>query len=95
MREAFWRFAHRRYHNRRPPLGTEITLFLWGGFFAFVYSVAILEGWRPDGLAGVLVGVMLTIVPLTIGALHFRIRIEAGKGPDALYKKVISIIYRG
>ena len=45
-----------------------------------------MAGWRPD-VSEALVGIMLILASLAIGVLHRRIRIEASKGPDALYQK--------
>lgn len=46
------------------------------------------SGWKP-GIAEALVGTVLVGLPLVGGVLHRRIRLEAAKGPDALYRKRI------
>jgi ACR3 family arsenite efflux pump ArsB len=86
MQAAFWRFAHRHYQVKKPMLVTDIAMFLWFTFFALVYSGAVLSGWVP-GVAEAAVAILLIGAPLTLGILHRRIRIEAAKGPDALYRK--------
>ena len=86
MKAAFWRFAHMRYQRRKPMLLTDIAAFTWFAFFALVYGCALLTGWRPDVLETV-VGTLLVGVPLVGGVLHRRIRLEAAKAPDALYRK--------
>jgi hypothetical protein len=88
MKAAFWRFAHMRYQGRKPALLTDIAAFTWFTFFALVYGCALLAGWRPDILEAV-VGTILIGVPLVGGVLHRRIRLEAAKAPDALYRKRI------
>lgn len=49
----------------------------------------MLAGWLPTIIETV-VGVMLVVGPLALGLLHRRIRIEAAKGPDAIYRKRIA-----
>ncbi|MEJ8630129.1 hypothetical protein P0F65_10365 [Sphingomonas sp. I4] len=68
---------------------TEVALFSWFTFFTVVYGCAVLAGWLPTFIETVM-GVMLVISPLALGFLHRRIRIEAAKGPDALYRKRIA-----
>jgi ACR3 family arsenite efflux pump ArsB len=86
MKAAFWRFAHRHYQLKKPMLLTDMAMFMWFAFFALVYGEAVLNGWVP-GIAEVAVAILLLGAPLTLGILHRRIRIEAAKGPDALYRK--------
>jgi len=86
MRAAFWRFAHQHYQSRKPLLLVDVAAFTWFAFFALVYGAALLAGWSPDFIEG-LVGLLLVGGPLTLGVLHRRIRIEAAKAPDALYRK--------
>ncbi|WP_342249026.1 hypothetical protein [Sphingomonas sp. OTU376] len=86
MRAAFWRFAHRRYQFRKPLILVDVAAFSWFAFFALVYGAALLAGWVPDVMEA-LVGILLVGGPLTLGVLHRRIRIEAAKSPDALYRK--------
>lgn len=88
MKAAFWRFAHMRYQGRKPMLLTDIAAFTWFTFFALVYGCAVLAGWKP-GIPEALVGTVLVGLPLVGGVLHRRIRLEAAKGPDALYRKRI------
>jgi hypothetical protein len=92
MREAFWKFAHWRYQRRIPRALTELTLFSWGLLFLVVYAGALARGWTPDGIVGAIVGLLSTVAPLLIGALHWRIRTEAAKGYDALYRKLVSVM---
>lgn len=87
MRAAFWRFAHRRYQGRKPKLLTDIAAFVWFTLFALVYGGALAKGWLPSTIIEAVVGIALVGVPLTVGVLHRRIRIEAAKAPDALYRK--------
>jgi hypothetical protein len=89
MKAAFWRFAHRRYQGRKPKLITDIAAFVWFAFFVFVYGGALIAGWIPTTIMEAIVGIMLVGVPLGVGILHRRIRIEAIKAPDALYRKRI------
>lgn len=89
MRAAFWRFAHSHYQTKKPLLLAEVALFVWFTFFALAYGSAMLAGWLPTIIETV-VGMMLIVGPLAIGLLHRRIRIEAAKGPDALYRKRIA-----
>ena len=89
MKAAFWRFAHSHYQTKKPLLLAEVALFVWFTFFALVYGSAMLAGWLPTIIETV-VGVMLVVGPLALGLLHRRIRIEAAKGPDALYRKRIA-----
>jgi ACR3 family arsenite efflux pump ArsB len=84
----FWRVAHKYYRGKSPSVLTEAATFIWALFFILVYGAALLSGWRPD-VAEAFVGTVLIGVPLTIGVLHRRIRIEASKGSDALYRKRI------
>ena len=86
MRTAFWRFAHEHYQGRQPMLLVDVAAFTWFAFFAFVYGAALLVGWRPNASEAI-VGLLLIGGPLTVGVLHRRIRIEASKAPDALYRK--------
>jgi hypothetical protein len=86
MRAAFWRFAHQRYQTRRPSLLVDVAAFIWFAFFALVYTAALLAGWLPH-VVEVLVGLFLVGGPLFLGVLHRRIRIEAAKSSDALYRK--------
>jgi hypothetical protein len=86
MKAAFWRFAHQHYQSRTPLLLVDAAAFTWFAFFALIYVVALLAGWSP-GFIEVLVGLLLVGGPLTVGVLHRRIRIEAAKAPDALYRK--------
>lgn len=88
MKAAFWRFAHMRYQGRKPMLLTDIAAFTWFTCYALVYGCAVLAGWKP-GIAEALVGTVLVGLPLVGGVLHRRIRLEAAKGPDALYRKRI------
>lgn len=86
MKAVFWRFAHMRYQGREPTLLTDIAAFTWFTFFALVYGCAVLAGWKP-GIVEAIVGTVLVGLPLVGGVLHRRIRLEAAKGPDALYRK--------
>ncbi|MBO9623661.1 MAG: hypothetical protein J7500_13215 [Sphingomonas sp.] len=86
MRAAFWRFAHQRYQTRKPLILADVAAFSWFAFFALVYGAALLAGWVPDVMEA-LVGILLVGGPLMLGVLHRRIRIEAAKSPDALYRK--------
>ena len=86
MKAAFWRLAHQHYQSRKPLLLVDVAAFTWFAFFALVYGAALLAGWLPDFLE-VLVGLLLVGGPLMLGLLHRRIRIEAAKSPDALYRK--------
>ncbi|AOH84609.1 hypothetical protein AWL63_12155 [Sphingomonas panacis] len=86
MRAAFWRFAHQHYHGRKPLFLVDVAAFTWFAFFALIYGAALLAGWLPDFIEA-LVGLFLIGGPLMLGVLHRRIRIEAAKSPDALYRK--------
>jgi hypothetical protein len=86
MRAAFWRFAHKRYQIRKPLLLVDVAAFSWFAFFALIYGAALLAGWVPDVMEA-LVGLLLVGGPLMLGVLHLRIRIEAAKSLDALYRK--------
>jgi len=86
MKAAFWRFAHQHYHNRTPLLLADTASFTWFVVFTLIYGAALLAGWSPDFIE-VLVGLLLVGGPLIAGVLHRRIRIEAAKAPDALYRK--------
>ena len=86
MRAAFWRFAHEHYQNRKPLLLVDVAAFVWTSFFALVYGAALSAGWLPD-VVDALLGLLLVGGPLAVGVLHRRIRIEAAKAPDALYRK--------
>jgi uncharacterized membrane protein (DUF485 family) len=89
MKAAFWRFAHGLYQGRKPKLITEVAAFVWFAFFAFIYAGAFIAGWMPTSIVEAIVGTALIGVPLAVGILHRRIRIEAVKAPDALYRKRI------
>lgn len=67
---------------------TDLAAFMWFGFFALVYGSALIAGWLPSVIEAV-VGILLIGVPLLVGIRHRRIRIEAAKAPDALYRKRI------
>lgn len=86
MKAAFWRFAHQHYQSRRPLLLVDAAAFTWFAFFALIYGSALLADWVPNFIE-VLVGLLLVGGPLIVGVLHRRIRIEAAKSPDALYRK--------
>ncbi|RXD03208.1 hypothetical protein EQZ23_12570 [Sphingomonas sp. UV9] len=86
MKAAFWRFAHQHYQCRTPLLLVDAAAFTWFAFFALIYGAALLAGWSPE-FVEVLVGLLLVGGPLMVGVLHRRIRIEAAKAPDALYRK--------
>lgn len=88
MRAVFWRVAHKYYRSKPPSVLTEAAIFVWAVFFILVYSAALLAGWRPD-VSEAIVGTILVGAPLTLGILHRRIRIEAAKGSEALYRKRI------
>lgn len=75
--------------DEKPLFLAEVALFGWFTFFALVYGSAVLAGWLPT-IIETAVGVMLVVGPLVLGLLHRRIRIEAAKGPDALYRKRIA-----
>jgi ACR3 family arsenite efflux pump ArsB len=85
VRGAFWRFAHWRYHPRRPSRVVEITLFTWGCFFAAAFLVSFVTDWAK--VTNYVGAVFFVGVPLSIGFLHRRIRLERSKGNDALYRK--------
>lgn len=89
MEATFWRLAHQHYQGRKPQLLTEVTVFTWFAFFALVYGAALFSGWTPS-LLEAFVGVLLLGGPLCYGLMHRRIRIEASKAPDALYRKRVA-----
>ncbi len=85
LRGVFWRFAHKRYHVRKPSIGFEIALFVWGGIFLVSFFTSFVTDWvRVTNVAGAIIFVFF---PLTIAFLHRRIRLERAKGPEALYRK--------
>lgn len=86
MRTTFWRFAHKRYQIKASVLLAEIAAFMWAIFFILVYGAALLVDWRPD-TGEAIASVFLIGTPPVFGVLHRRIRVEAAKGPDALYRK--------
>ncbi|WP_342249406.1 hypothetical protein [Sphingomonas sp. OTU376] len=86
MKAAFWRFAHSRYHSRPISRLTDFAALTWAFLFVFVYSAALLAGWRPS-VPETMIGLILIGAPLMFGIVHRRIRLEAAKGPDALYRK--------
>lgn len=86
MRAAFWRFAHSHYHAKPLSALTDAAALTWVVFFILVYVAALMAGWRPNGTEAI-VGATLIGAPLTFGILHRRIRLEASKGSDALYRK--------
>ena len=90
MNELFWRVAHRRYHHRVPGRLPEAALLVGGFFFLIVYSAALIAGWKPGDGLDVILGLAMTLVPLVMGAVHWRIRVEASKGSDALYRKLVA-----
>ncbi|OPH84273.1 hypothetical protein [Nitrobacter vulgaris] len=75
--------------DEKPLLLAEVPLFAWFTFFALVYGSAMLARWLPTMIKTVL-GVMLVVGPLALALLRRHIRIEAAKGPDALYRKRIA-----
>ncbi|KQO13167.1 hypothetical protein ASF09_02580 [Sphingomonas sp. Leaf242] len=79
-------FAHQHYQSGAPPLPVDAAAFAWFAFFALIYVAALLAGWQPD-LIEMLVGLSPVGGALIVGVLHRRIRIEAAKAPDALYRK--------
>lgn len=89
MKAAFWRFAHSRYHSRPLSSLTDFAALVWAFFFVLVYSAALLAGWRPS-VSEAMVGLVLIGAPLMFGIVHRRIRLEAAKGPDALYRKRVA-----
>ncbi len=82
---AFWRFAHQRYHARKPSIMLEIWLLLIGGFFLLSFMVSFVGDWVK--VTDHVEAVMIFAFPLVIALMHRRIRIERAKGPDALYRK--------
>jgi len=89
LRSAFWKFAHQRYQLREPKVAWEVLAFGWGGFFLVIYLI----GFAIEPVHTLSKGVGFAIflaIPLALGILHRRIRIEKAKGADALYRKRIS-----
>lgn len=89
MKASFWRFAYRRYQSRTLSRLTDFAALTWALFFVLFYGAALLTGWRPSASEAML-GVVLIGTPLTLGFVHRRIRLEAAKGPDALYRKMVA-----
>lgn len=90
MRERFWAFAHRHYHGKKPGRLVEAAFLVWGVFFVLVYVSAIVSGWVPQ-FGEAILGIVLTAAPIIIGLGHWRIRAEAAKGGDALYRKLLAV----
>jgi hypothetical protein len=86
MKAAFWRYAHKRYHSKSMSILTELAFFTWSLFFVIVYGAALLAGWQPSVLEAIL-GAALIGAPTAVGFAHRLIRLEALKGPGALYRK--------
>jgi len=86
FRQAFWRFAYKRYRGRRPSRLFELLLFSWATLFLAAYGGALIADFRY-GLGFVIPGLFVVGLPLTFGLMHRRIRLERAKGPDALYRK--------
>ncbi|PXA91486.1 hypothetical protein DMC47_25610 [Nostoc sp. 3335mG] len=61
---------------------------MWFAFFALVYALGLLAGRVLNGMEA-LVGLVSVSGPLTLGVLYRRIRVEAAKSPDALYRKML------
>jgi len=88
VKAAFWRFAHRRYQIRKPSILAEAALFVWGGLWNVVFVASFVSDWvRVTNYIGT---VIFAGLPLAMGFMHRRIRIERAKGTDALYRKRIS-----
>lgn len=89
LRHHFWRFAHKRYQIRKPRRSWEHVAFMWSGLFGFTYVVALVtefeRNWRS-----IPVWILVVGFPLLLGTLHRRIRLERMKGPDALYRKLLT-----
>ncbi len=86
MKAAFWRFAHKHYHSKSLSSLTDFAALTWALFFVLVYGTALLAGWSPN-VSEAMIGVSLIGLPLMFGIAHRRIRLEASKGPTALYRK--------
>lgn len=86
MKATFWRWAHQRYHAKRMTILVEAAVFNWGLFWLLAYVGALYDGWQPD-IPQMLFGMALPGPLLLVGYAHRRIRLEANKGPDALYRK--------
>ncbi len=86
MKTVFWRFAHTHYHRKSLSSLTDLAALTWAVFFILVYSTAFLAGWWPN-VSEAMIGAILIGAPLTFGIAHRRIRLEASKGPSALYRK--------
>ncbi|WP_176272902.1 hypothetical protein [Altererythrobacter lutimaris] len=86
MKAAFWRFAHKRYHQRQPIGLLEGMFFLWAAFWGLTYLGALYADFWAT--LPILPGAVFWVgVPLAIGLARRRIRLERAKGPDALYRK--------
>jgi len=90
MQEWFWAFAYRHYHGKNLGRLIEAAVMTWGVFFVLVYMSAVVGGWIPN-LADAVLGIFLSITPIFVGLAHRRIRIEAAKGNDALYRKLLAV----
>lgn len=64
----------------------DVVAFTWFAFFAIVYGAAFLAGWSLS-ISQAFLGLFLVGGPFTFGVLHRRVRIEASRAPDALYRK--------
>ncbi len=83
---AFWRFAHKRYQTRTPSLAFEFICLVWATFWAIVLAAAALaESGHTVGY--LLFAIPWVGVPFALAIAHRTIRLEKGKGDEALYRK--------
>ncbi|XUU59441.1 hypothetical protein ACRAQ6_07560 [Erythrobacter sp. HA6-11] len=86
LKAAFWRFAHNRYHQRKPTGLVEGLGFFCAAFWGLIYLAALfVDFWRTlPFLPGAL---LFVAIPLAFALARRTIRLERAKGPDALYRK--------
>ncbi len=83
---TFWLLAHKRYQTRKPIRGWETAAFIWSGLAAVIYGGALLIDFSGN-MRFIPPGLIAVGLPLVLGVLHRKIRLEQSKGPDALYRK--------
>lgn len=86
MTNIFWRLAFKLYGRRKPS--TRIELFAIGivGLMTAIYAFAVYVNPTTSNIVRLLVSLLI----VTIGFAHRRVRLECVKGPQALYGKAMT-----
>ena len=85
MTTLFWRWAYGRYGGRAPSYRVGFGAICCGAIFVPFFAIAVLLAPTLPNVARLL----CATVVLGVGLANRRIRLERGKGPNALYLKAL------